>query len=508
MSDIIRIKKKNEVFVQIDCDPSILNELSEFFTFFVPGYRFMPAFRNKLWDGKIRLVDSRQKTLYGGLISYLAEFAETRKCELEFLDDDYYGRPNAEVLVDEIQLAKFIDGLQLYAHGKAITPRDYQIDAILHGLRNLRSVLVSPTASGKSLIIYILLRWYLEDNPNKKVLLIVPTTSLVEQMYTDFADYATLDDSWKVEDECHRIYSGKEKIGMKQRIVITTWQSIYKLQAGWFEPYGMVIGDEAHNFKAKSLTTILEKLRDAKYRIGTTGTLDGTQTHRLVLEGLFGPVYQVTTTKKLIDSNALSDLEISVVLLKYADEYCEAAKHFEYQQEIDFLVSHAPRNKFIRNLALAQEGNTLILYNYVEKHGKPLFDSLNAKLDALPRRTRKVFFVSGGVDTDERERIRAIIEGEKNAIIVASLGTFSTGINIRNLHTIVFASPSKSQIRILQSIGRGLRKSDNGATTKVFDIADDLHWKKSRNYTLDHAADRIQIYAKEKFNYKIYEVKL
>ena len=509
MSTIIRIKKKNEVFVTIDCDDAgIHNELSEFFCFFVPGYRFVPSFRNKLWDGKIRLYSVRTHELYAGLISYLTEFAETRKCELEFLDDDTYGRPNAEVLVDEIQLAKFIDGLQLYAHGKAITPRDYQIDAILHGLRNLRSVLVSPTASGKSLIIYILLRWYLEENPNKKVLLIVPTTSLVEQMYTDFSDYATLDDSWKAEDECHRIYSGKEKMGMKQRIVITTWQSIYKLQATWFEPYGMVVGDEAHNFKAKSLATILEKLRDAKYRIGTTGTLDGTQTHRLVLEGLLGPVYQVTTTKKLIDSNALSDLEISVILLKYADEYCQAAKHFEYQQEIDFLVSHPPRNKFIRNLALAQEGNTLILYNYVEKHGKPLYEAINAKLDELPRRTRKVFFVSGDVDTDEREKIRGIIEGEKNAIIVASLGTFSTGINIRNLHTIIFASPSKSQIRILQSIGRGLRKSDNGATTKVFDIADDLHWKKARNYTLNHAGDRIQIYSKEKFDYKIFEVKI
>ena len=507
MSDLIKIQKKNEVFVRVDCDPSVANELSDFFTFFVPGYKFMPAYRNKVWDGKIRLFDSRLKTIYGGLIPYIKEFAEVTKCEVEWVDDPYYGRPDSQELIDPNELAEFIASLNLYAHGKSIDPREYQVEAVMHALTNWRALLLSPTASGKSLIIYILIRWYLSKY-DKKVLLIVPTTSLVEQMYKDFADYATLDETWGVEETCHRIYSGKEKINISQRVIITTWQSIYKMQATWFEPYGMVIGDEAHNFKAKSLAAILEKLRDAKFRIGTTGTLDGTQTHKLVLEGLFGPVYQVTTTKTLIEQHALSDLDISVLLMKYSDELCQAAKQFDYQAEIDFIVSHAPRNKFIRNLALAQEGNTLILYNYVEKHGKPLYDLIDKKLNDLPRRTRKLFFVSGGVDTNERERIREITEGEKDAIIVASMGTFSTGINIRNLHNIVFASPSKSQIRILQSIGRGLRKSDNGVATKVFDIADDLHWKKSRNYTLDHASERIKLYSKEKFNYVIHEVAL
>lgn len=507
MSDLIKIQKKNEVFVRVECDPSISNELSDFFTFFVPGYKFMPSFRNKLWDGKIRMYDSRLKTIYGGLIPYIKEFAETRKCEIEWINDPLYGMPNSQDLISLDELNDFIGKLNLYAHGKSIDPRDYQIEAVIHALAHSRALLLSPTASGKSLIIYILIRWYLSKN-EKKALLIVPVCSLVEQMYKDFGDYATLEESWNVDETCHRIYSGKEKINISQRAIITTWQSIYKMQPTWFEPYGMVIGDEAHNFKAKSLASIMEKLRDAKYRIGTTGTLDGTQTHRLVLEGLFGPVYQVTTTKKLIEQNALSNFDISVLLMKYDDNTCQSAKKFDYQAEIDFIVTHTARNKFIRNLALAQEGNTLILYNYVEKHGKPLYNLIDVKLNTFSRRVRKLFFVSGGVDTDERERIREITEGEKDAIIVASLGTFSTGINIRNLHNIVFASPSKSQIRILQSIGRGLRKSDNGVNTKVFDIADDLHWKKSRNYTLDHASERIKLYSKEKFNYTIHEVAL
>lgn len=508
MAEILKVKKVNEVFVRVEADPSTCNELSDFFTFFVPGYKFMPAYKNKFWDGKIRLFDVRLRTLYAGLIEYLHEFAETRGCELQFEDDDYYGRPDAQAFIELEQVQEFTESLQLYAHGKAITPRDYQLEAIHHALVHYRSMLLSPTASGKSLIIYVLIRWFLEENPGKRVLLIVPTTSLVEQMFNDFKDYSTLDEAWDNEAECHRIYSGKEKMNLTSRVVITTWQSIYKMPATWFEPYGMAIGDEAHNFKAKSLASIMEKLRDAKYRIGTTGTLDGTQTHKLVLEGLFGPVHRVTTTKELMDSNALAQLSIDVLLLKYSDDICQAAKQFDYQAEIDFIVGHAPRNKFIRNLAIAQTGNTLILYNYVEKHGKPLYDAIDAKLNELPRRTRKLFFVSGEVDTDERERIRAITEKEQDAIIVASMGTFSTGINIRNLHNIIFASPSKSQIRILQSIGRGLRKSDDGRATKVFDVADDLHWKKNRNYTLDHAAERIKLYGSEKFDFTIHEVKL
>jgi superfamily II DNA or RNA helicase len=505
--DTLTVKKKNEVYLTVDCDSGVAQELSEFFTFFVPGYKFMPAYKNKVWDGKIRLFNSRDRTIYGGLFKYIQEFAEVRQATIQCEDDAYYGRPDTLDDIDPAELVQFAEGLNLFAHGKKIDPRDYQYEAIFHALQNKKALLLSPTGSGKSLIIYILIRWYLSQN-DKKVLLVVPTTSLVEQMYKDFQDYSSLDEEWDNEETCHRIYSGKEKINISQRVIITTWQSIYKMQGTWFEPYGMVIGDEAHNFKAKSLASIMEKLRDARYRIGTTGTIDGTQTHKLVLEGLFGPVYQVTTTKKLMDSQTLSELEISVLLLKYQDEYCQLMRGKSYQEEIDWMVSHEPRNRFIRNLATTQEGNTLVLFNYVEKHGKPLYDMIDAKLNEAPRRTRKLFFVSGGVETDERERIRTITEGEKDAIIVASLGTFSTGINIKNLHNIIFASPSKSQIRVLQSIGRGLRRADNGQMTRVYDIADDLHWKKNRNYTLDHAAERIKIYTKEKFNYKIYEVQL
>ena len=479
-------------------------EISEMFCFYVPGYKFMPSYKNKMWDGKIRLFDARKQTLYCGLFKYLKEFAEVRDYQIIVEENHVYGRPDTEEVVD---IPALMDELTLSAGKVMIKPRDYQLNALDHALRNRQALLLSPTASGKSLIIYMAIRYYLETY-GANILLIVPTTSLVEQMYSDFEDYAYFEEDFKVEDNCHRIYSGKEKFGVKSRVIITTWQSIYKLPTTWFENFGMVIGDEAHNFKAKSLTSILEKCHNAKYRIGTTGTLDGSQTHQLVLEGLFGPVKKVTTTKELIDSGALADLDISVLLLKYDDETCRVVSKMKYQDEVDYIVRNEARNNFIANLALDQDGNTLVLFQFVDKHGKPLHDLLRQKMEKIAHSNRKLFYVSGETDVDTREQIRALTETQTDAIIVASLGTFSTGINIKSLNNIVFASPSKSQIKVLQSIGRGLRKSADGRGTKVFDIADDLHWKAKKNYTLQHAGVRISIYSKEKFKYKIYEIGL
>lgn len=499
VSDII-VKKNGEAYVNVFADQGITNEISEYFTFYVPGYKWMPAYRNKMWDGKIRLYDTRQMQMYSGLLKHLYEFAamDGRNYSIE-LDKNIVAYEE----IDSEYFQNFIKGLTLSIRGNQIEPRDYQTSAVQYVLSHRRALLVSPTASGKSLIIYCLLRWYLEHY-DRKALIIVPTTSLVEQMVSDFADYAGLDAEFNPDVDCHKIYSGKDKVNFESRVVVTTWQSVYKLPKSWFAQFGCVFGDEAHTFKAKSLISILTKLDQAEFRIGTTGTLDGTQTHQLVLEGLFGPVKKVITTKELIDSDTLAQLDIKVLLLKYQDEECKKVSSYKYQEEIDFIVSHFKRNKFIRNLALDQKGNTLVLFQLVEKHGKPLYDLIKEKIDPA----RKLFYVSGETDTDKRESIRQITEDQSDAIIVASLGTFSTGVNIRNLHNIIFASPSKSQIKVLQSIGRGLRKSESGTPTILYDLTDDLHWKSKKNYTLNHGAERIKIYSKEKFNYNIYEVEL
>jgi superfamily II DNA or RNA helicase len=351
--------------------------------------------------------------------------------------------------------------------------------------------MLSPTASGKSFIIYLLTRYY-----NAKTLIIVPTTSLVSQLYSDFADYG-FDSNTNV----HRVFGGQDK-QTDRPITISTWQSIYKLDKKYFEQFDVIIGDEAHLFKAKSLTSIMSKLSKTKYRFGFTGTLDGTQTHKLVLEGLFGRVRQVTTTAKLIEEKHLAEFQIKAIILKYPDIIRQGLRTADYQTEIDFLVRFGPRNRFIKNLVLSLEQNTLILFQFVEKHGEVLYDMITKETD------RPVYFVSGKVEGEEREEIRKIVEKSNNAIIVASSGTFSTGVNIRNLHNIIFSSPSKSKIKNLQSIGRGLRKSETKEIATLYDIADDLTWKNRKNYTILHFVERMKIYNEEQFNYKIYPVNI
>jgi superfamily II DNA or RNA helicase len=407
--------------------------------------------------------------------------AWAKNCEytVEFKDNKFYGSPFEEN--EMISMEGVSDYMKSISRHE---PRDYQITAVYDALRYNRKLLISPTASGKSLMIYSIVRYFVEKEHN--ILLIVPTTSLVEQMYKDFDDYG-----WNAEEYCHKIYSGKEKTTNKN-VVITTWQSIYNLPRSFFEKFDVVIGDEAHQFKSKSLVGIMTKMDNAKYRFGFTGTLDGSQTHKWVLEGLFGPSYKVTQTKELIEKGYLSKLQIKVLLLKHNEHQFN-----EYEDEIQYLISHDKRNKFIKNLSLDLKGNTLILYSRVETHGQPLYEMINSSA----AKDRKIFFVYGGVDAEEREKVREITEKENDAIIVASYGTFSTGINIKNLHNIVFASPSKSRVRNLQSIGRILRKGENKNKAILYDIADDITYKSKKNYTLNHLIERIKIYNEEKFNY-------
>ena len=502
VADKIILQKKNHSTLLVGCDYGIAAELSDFFSFFVPGYKYMPAYRNKVWDGKVRLFNSQTHEIPAGLVPYINDFAKKRNYQVDS-EDSFYGYPESFNNVDPLEVMGFIKSLNLHSKGQPIEVRDYQFNAICDGIKRKRAILLSPTGSGKSLIIYILLRWYLKNHLDK-ILVIVPTTALVEQMKSDFDDYSSNDPEFNASQDCHIIYEGRPKVNISEKIFISTWQSIYRLPATWFEQFGAIFGDECHGFKSKSLTSIMNKSRNAEYRFGTTGTLDGTQTHQLVLEGLFGKVKKVTTTKKLQDEDTLAPLDIRMIVLDYSEEYRKLNSGLKYQDEVDFIVRHNPRNKFIRNLALDQSGNSLVLFQFVEKHGRVLYDLITDKVED----DRKVFFVSGDTETSDREAIRRITETQKNAIIVASLGTFSTGINIRNLHNIIFTSPSKAQIRILQSIGRGLRKSDDGRTTQLFDIADDLQYKSKKNYALLHSEERIRIYKKEQFNYKIYRIKI
>ena len=481
----LTISKKNEVFLKIDSkEPHIFCELSDIFTFEVPGAKFMPQYRNKYWDGKIRLFNQANGEIYVGLLDKIISFCKKSDYQYEFVHSDFYGTPFEENGFISLEGVKdYMNKITRYE------PRQYQIQGVFDALKYNRKLLISPTASGKSLMIYTITRYMVDKGHS--VLLVVPTTSLVEQMYKDFIDYG-----WNSDENCHRIYAGKEKHTDKP-VTITTWQSIYKLEHSFFKRYGCVIGDEAHLFKSKSLIRIMTKLHDAKYRFGFTGTLDGTQTHKWVLEGLFGPAYKIVRTDELIEKGHLAKLNIKILLLKH-----ESQRFDTYEDEVQFIIQNERRNNFIRKLTLDLKGNTLLLYSRVESHGEILFNLINSDTN------RKVFFVHGGVAAEEREEIRKITEEESNAIIVASYGTFSTGINIKTLHNVIFASPSKSRVRNLQSIGRVLRKGKNKTRATLYDIADDTTYKSQKNYTLNHLIERVKIYNEENFNYEIVPIKM
>jgi superfamily II DNA or RNA helicase len=483
MVDLI-IQKKNEIYLKIEAEPHIHQELFDYFTFEVPGAKFMPQYRNKYWDGKIHLYSNHTGEIYAGLLDKVVSWAKKSDYKVEFKHNKFYGDPFEEnENISKEGVKDYINSICKYS------PRDYQIDGVYDALKYNRKLLISPTGSGKSLMIYSLVRYYTDKDLN--TLIIVPTTSLVSQIYKDFEDYG-----WDVNENCHQIYSGKEKQTDKS-VTISTWQSLYKMDRKFFNTFDTVIIDECHLARSKSITGIMTKMDDTKYRYGFTGTLDGSQTHKWVLEGLFGPSYKVTHTKELIEKGHLSKLDIKVLLLKHNPQ-----KFDEYEEEIQYLITHEKRNKFIKNLTLDLKGNSLVLFNRVETHGQPLYELINSSASD----ERKIFFVHGGVDAEEREQVRAITEKENNAIIVASYGTFSTGINIKNLHNVVFASPSKSRIRNLQSIGRVLRTSESKTEAILYDIADDTTFKSKKNYTLNHLVERIRIYNEEKFNYEIIQI--
>ena len=435
---------------------------------------------------KNKVIQYSERTDICWILDKIIQFCKDHEYTYEFQESKYYGLPfEVNPNISKEGVKDYVTSISKYK------PRDYQVDGIYDALKYNRKLLISPTASGKSLMIYGIVRYFVERKQN--TLIVVPTTSLVEQMYKDFADYG-----WDVGSYCHKIYAGKERETDSQ-VIITTWQSIYKLPRKYFERFSVVVGDEAHQFKSKSLISIMTKLGNAKYRYGFTGTLDGTQTHKWVLEGLFGPSYKIIKTDELMKKGHVATLDINVLLLKHPPNKFET-----FEDEIQYIITHTRRNNFIRNLALDLKGNTLILFARVEGHGEPLYNLINSNsiID------RHVFFVHGGVATEDRERVREITESENNAIIVASYGTFSTGINIKNLHNIIFASPSKSRIRNLQSIGRVLRKGSNKTKATLYDIADDISYKSRRNYTLNHLIERIKVYNEENFNYDIVNIPL
>lgn len=485
MTETVKITRLNAIYDKIQCEPSTAYELNDKFSFMIPNASFNPKVRNKQWDGRIRLFNLLTRTIYGGLRQQVIEYCTA--CGYDVICDDV-----SSTSFSLVEANKFIDTLNI---PDRFERRDYQVSVFAHCVRDQRALILSPTSSGKSLMIYLLLRYF----STARTLLIVPRTTLVSQMIGDFRDYGGSD----IEGDVHGVYGGQEK-NTGQRITVSTWQSLQNMPKKWFAQFDMIIGDEAHGCKARELTRIFEAATNAFMRFGFTGTLDGTLTNETVLVGLFGPIRKATTLEKLSQDGHISPPKIKGIILQYSDADRQAISKMSYAEELNWLVSHPVRNRFIVNLALSTKGNTVVLYRFVEKHGIPLYNQL-----VESNSDRKIYFIAGTtVSTDEREEIRQIVMNEDNAIIVASIGSFAEGINIPNLANAIFACPMKTRIKVLQSLGRILRKHESKSYSKLYDIADDLRWKSKNNITLDHFKERIKTYASEKLPYKIYNVRI
>lgn len=483
------ITNANESYIKVQCDESVAWELRDAFSFRPPGFQFVPSYKQKLWDGYLRLFNPLSRQMYRGLAPQVMAWATKRGYTYSYEDEDY----DTSFSVEEAN--EFIEKLN-----PKHMPRDYQVNSLVHAIRSKRRIVLSPTGSGKSLLLYMVSMHLLTKG--KRGLIIVPRSALVEQLYSDFEDYSAKNGK-DMEKYCHRVYSGKDKVSNKP-IMISTWQSLQRMPKEYFEQFDYVICDEVHQAQAKSLTEIVGKCTKAEYRLGVTGTLSGAKSHEWQLIGLFGQIYKATSSAELMAKKQLAELTIKCLLLKYSDEECRYMKSASYKDEIDYIVSNKERNNFICNLALSLEGNTLLLFNYVDKHGKVLYEMLQQKV----KNGRKVFFIHGGTDVEDRESIRKIVESEQSAIIVGSVGVLSTGTNIVALDNVIFGSPSKSKIRNLQSVGRGLRVSETKKSATLYDIADDFSWKSKENFTLKHFFERIKTYSEEQFKFKIYKISM
>lgn len=488
MTSQITIRKINEVYIKINAPSDVLRLLYDHYTFEVVGYQHTPAYRNGFWDGKIRLFNIKTRTIYIGLLQSIVSFLSRKIKNGELVPTkivlDVALSPKSNP-TDLEAAVSFLEAIQ-----KPYVPHDYQKQAFLEAVKSNKALIVSPTGSGKSYIINLLMRWY-----DVKTLTIVPTISLIEQMKNDLISYG-----FKPE-EIHQIYSGKEKHTTKQ-YVISSWQSLHKLDSDYFNQFEMIIGDEAHLFSANALKGLMEKTTEVPIKFGTTGTLKDSKVDALVLEGLFGRIINVVKTKELIDDKILSDIEIRNMILSYDDKDRKAIEGKKYKDEIEYLIHHQKRNDFIKNLCLKQNGNILVLFSFVEKHGMYLYDLIRTSTK------RKVFFCSADTSVSEREEIRRCVDSSTDNIIVASYGTFSTGINIKNLNVLIFSAPSKSKVRVLQSIGRVLRKSSTKNSAILYDIVDDLRTKEHTNYVFRHFRKRLSIYKEEGFEYKNFKISM
>lgn len=497
----IKVFYQDYSHAKIEASNSLIMEIREYFSFEVEGARFNPKFKWGSWDGKIRLMDNNG-LLPIGLVTMLVKFANENEYSV-YVDDMF----QPETLISRPDFDAWIENMSIFSGDKEIKPYYYQADSVFEAINSQRRTLNLPTSAGKSLIQSLISRWYFE-NMEGKILMIVPTTALVDQMIDDFTDYRLFDRSMLLG------IRGGTKRDSNAVVYVSTWQTACKQPPEWFEQFGCLLVDECHMATGAQISKIVKNMVNCRFKFGLSGSLRDGKSNVLQYIGMFGDVFRPVTTKTLMEEGQVTELKINSIFLRYQDDETIIMKGSDYQKEIKYITEHRKRNAWICKLSLKlakeKNQNTLVLFKNI-KHGKLLYEALKTKHD-------KVFYISGETDTETRTVLKKAAEIDNGMIIVASYGVMSTGVSIKNLHHVIFAHPIKSKIMVLQSIGRVLRLHGSKSIATLWDIVDNIAVKtKSKtakkkyshvNYGMKHGLERIQRYNSEKFDYNIVEVAL
>ena len=490
---MLTIQNFNSSFLELKTsEESLIQTISDYFTFEIPSAQFHPAVRSHHWDGKIRLLQ-KGKYLYSGLKERLIYFLKQNN--YSFQDKTLN---NISEVLEEKQLREFIETIPL-----PLTLRDYQLNSVLRLLQEQRGLLVSPTASGKSLIFFLLIVCLFTFFKFKRIVLAVPTISLVQQMFKDFLDYSQKSSKLQsfFEKNTSLLYSEtKKQFSSSSRLIIGTFASLSNLEEEFFSSAEAVLGDECHLLSKNYGKKIFEQSIHSLFRVGCTGTLQDTVLDKWVLEGLFGKPFQLIKTHELIKNQQATPVKVFPLVLHYSPKFIKKISSLDYQEEYETLVSLPKRIEKISSFALELPQNTLILFTRISQQGDLLFSELSKQ---AKEKNKELIFITGNTEIEEREKAREKAESQSNLILICSYGVFAQGINIKNIHNIIFASPYKTKIKILQSIGRGLRLHESKKTCFIYDFVDDCRMKDHQNYFFKHFLQRLEIYEKEQFEVDI-----
>lgn len=490
---------ENNQFLRIDDATEMeLEQLRISLTKRIESWRFNPLVKRGVWDGYVSYIKD-DKWIPAGLWRYVVQICKDYNIQVDI--------KGIRRLIDPDMNAESFESWALdFFKGAEITPRDYQIETAFNILKYRRCLAELATSAGKTLISFLTVAYMLEKQKAEKILFIVPNVSLVVQAHEDFHEYNYMN---KVDLRIQQIFAGK-KIKSNKNIIIGTYQSLVKKDKEYFSQFDAVIVDETHKAKSNSIKTILQKCTNAKYKYGLSGTIpkDGTL-DKLTLMSQTGPVISEVKASFLQNQGHIAKCVVKVIEMQYATDsqrhaFQELAQNkYEnkdvFQLEQNFVINTPSRLDFISSVISRVPRNSLVLFHRIE-HGKRLYEKLRQDSN------KRVFYVDGGTDKDIREEYKKKMEAGEEVVIVASYGTFSTGISIKKIHNIFFTESFKSEVIIRQSIGRGLRQHESKDKVLIVDFVDDIRTEEWDNYLFKHGKARQKIYKQEKFDYNIKRV--